>query len=77
LEPGTAARVQFSVHADRTAFTGRDLRRIVEPGELEVMVGSSARDLPCRGSVLLTGDVRTVGHDRRFTTPVEVTPTGE
>jgi beta-xylosidase len=74
LEPGTGARVRFRVHADRTAFTGRDLRRIVEPGELEVMVGTSAGDLPCRGSVVLTGPLRAVGHDRRFTTPVEVTP---
>lgn len=74
LEPGAGARVEFSVHADRTAFTGRDLRRIVEPGEMEVMVGTSAADLPCRGSLRLTGPLRAVGHDRRFTTPVDVQP---
>jgi beta-glucosidase len=62
------------VHADRTAFTGRDLRRIVEPGDLEVLVGTSAADLPCRDVVQLTGPTRVVGHDRRLDTPVEVTP---
>jgi beta-glucosidase-like glycosyl hydrolase len=74
LEPGAAADVSFRVHADRTAFTGVDLRRIVEPGDLEVLVGTSARDLPCRGRVRLTGDVRVVGHDRRLDTPVDVRP---
>ena len=74
LEPGDGVDVRFAVHADRTAFTGRDLRRIVEPGELDVLVGTSAQDLPCRGTVRLTGPVRAVGSDRRLTTPVELSP---
>jgi len=72
LEPGASARVRFHVHADRTAFTGRDLRRIVEPGDIEVLVGTSSIDLPCRATVRLTGATRVVGHDRRLTTPVDV-----
>ncbi|MFF0726006.1 glycoside hydrolase family 3 N-terminal domain-containing protein [Streptomyces sp. NPDC004134] len=71
LEPGASARVRFHVHADRTAFTGRDLRRIVEPGKVEVLLGTSAADLPCRVAVRLTGATRVVGHDRRLTTPVD------
>ena len=74
LEPGAAAAVTFRVHADRTAFTGRDLRRIVEPGDIELFVGTSAADLPCQGGITLTGPVRVVGHDRRLVTPVEVGP---
>ncbi|MFF0267425.1 glycoside hydrolase family 3 N-terminal domain-containing protein [Kribbella sp. NPDC004536] len=72
LEPGQAAEVTFRVHADRTAYTGPDLRRIVEPGEFEVMVGTSALDLPCRAMLRMTGDVRVVGHDRVLTTPVSI-----
>jgi beta-glucosidase len=74
LEPGAAADVTFHLHADRTAFVGRDLRRIVEPGEVEVLVGSSSRDLPCRGVVRFTGAERVVGHDRRLHTPVDIAP---
>jgi beta-glucosidase len=74
LEPREALDVRFRVHADRTAFTGRDLTRIVEPGELDVLVGSAADDLPCRGTVTLTGPVRAVGSERRLTTPVELSP---
>ncbi|WP_433496371.1 glycoside hydrolase family 3 N-terminal domain-containing protein [Sphaerimonospora sp. CA-214678] len=74
LEPGASARVTFTVHADRTAFTGRDLRRVVEPGDVEVFVGTSASHQPCQGGVRLTGPLRHVGHDRRLVTPAEVTP---
>ncbi len=74
LRPGEAADVRFTVHADRTAFTGRDLRRVVEPGELEVLVGTSSAHLPCRARLRLTGTLRVVGADRELITPVEVTP---
>ncbi|NKZ08626.1 beta-glucosidase family protein [Actinomadura latina] len=74
LEPGEAARIEFEVHADRTAFTGPDLRRIVEPGAVEVAVGRSSADLPLQGSFTLDGPVRELGPDRVLTVPVEVTP---
>lgn len=76
LEPGAAADVTFRVHADRTAYTGPDLRRIVEPGDFEVMLGTSSLDLPCRATVRITGDVRVVGHQRVLTTPVTVQDPG-
>ncbi|GAA4484393.1 glycoside hydrolase family 3 N-terminal domain-containing protein [Actinoallomurus oryzae] len=74
LAPGTAARVTFSVHADRTGFTGADLRRIVEPGTIEVAVGSSSEDLPLRGEFVLTGAKRVLDAGRVLTVPVTVTP---
>ena len=77
LEPGAAADVSFLIHADRTAFVGRDLQRIVEPGEVEILVGTSATDLPGRAVVRLTGPVRVVGHDRRLVTPADVRPAAE
>jgi beta-glucosidase len=74
LEPAGSCDVTFTLSADRTAFTGRDYTRIVEPGDVEVLLGTSAGDLPCRATFRLTGAVRVVGHDRRLTTPVEVRP---
>jgi beta-glucosidase len=76
LEPGEAVDVRFEVHADRTAFHDRAFRRVVEPGELEVLVGSSSASLPCRGTVRLTGSLREVGAGRRLVTPVTVEPAG-
>jgi beta-xylosidase len=73
LAPGQSARVEFTVHADRTSFTGLDLRRIVEPGEIEVAVGRSSADLPLTGSFVLDGPTRVLGPERILTVPVEVT----
>ena len=77
LEPGEAVDVRFRVHADRTAYTNRGYKRVVEPGDLEVLVGTSATELPCHAKVTLTGRRRTLGHDRRLRTPVEVHPAGD
>jgi beta-glucosidase-like glycosyl hydrolase len=74
LAPGETVDVRFQVHADRTAYPNREFDRIVEPGDIDVMVGTSAADLPCRGRVRLTGSLRVVGHDRQLVTPVEVGP---
>lgn len=76
LAPGDAVDVTFQVHADRTAFTGRDLQRIVEPGEIEVHIGTSATDLPCVGRVRLVGEARVVGAGRVLGTPVELSARG-
>ncbi|MFG2002830.1 glycoside hydrolase family 3 N-terminal domain-containing protein [Spirillospora sp. NPDC048911] len=76
LEPGRSARVEFRVHADRTSFTGLAMRRIVEPGVIEVAVGGSSAeaDLVLRGAFTLEGPVREPGADRVLTVPVHVAP---
>ncbi|WP_236833523.1 glycoside hydrolase family 3 N-terminal domain-containing protein, partial [Blastococcus sp. MG754427] len=74
LAAGETARASFQVHADRAAFTGRDLRRVVEPGELVLSVGTSSEDMPLRVPVRLTGPEREAGPDRVLTTPVRVEP---
>lgn len=55
LEPGASARVSISVPTDMLGFTGMDGRRVVEPGEFEIMVGASSADLPLKAVVTLTG----------------------
>jgi beta-glucosidase len=75
LQPLESRTVTFTLHADRTAFTGRDLRLVVEPGDLQVLVGSSAADLPCVAILRLTGEPRFVGADRVLVTPVQVSGT--
>lgn len=70
LEPGQRRRVSFDLHADRVSFTGVDQRRIVEPGVVELSVGTSSEDRPLVAEVTYTGAVRHVGEGRVLTTPV-------
>ena len=72
LAAGETATVEFTLDADRTTFIGPDLRRVVAPGEIQLSVGRSAADLPCRASFRLTGTMRAAGADRVLTTPVVV-----
>jgi beta-xylosidase len=64
LEPGASVRLSVEVPADLAAFTGRDGRRIVEPGSLVLGFGRSSADLPLEASVELVGPVRVVDHTR-------------
>ena len=42
LEPGRSAKVSFKITADLFGYWGRDLRRRVDPGEVDVIVGPNA-----------------------------------
>lgn len=57
LAPGESARVRFSVPVQRFAFTGRDLRTVVEPGDVEVWVASHAAASRPGGAVHADGIV--------------------
>ncbi|MCG7207242.1 glycoside hydrolase family 3 N-terminal domain-containing protein [Streptomyces arenae] len=72
LAPGEQRRVTFRLHADRLAYTGPDLHRIVEPGEITVMLGASVTDIRLTGTIHLTGPTRRVGHDRVLHTAAHV-----
>jgi hypothetical protein len=53
LAAGEAQRVRFEIPLGHLGFTGRDLRYVVEPGELTVFVGTSVAELHEAGSVTL------------------------
>jgi hypothetical protein len=74
LDAGEAARVTFTLHADRTAFTTVDLRRVVIAGEIGLALGASAADIRGRLTLQLVGEEREAGHDRVLTTPATRSP---
>ncbi|RKT19910.1 beta-xylosidase [Streptomyces sp. 1114.5] len=66
LAAGTQTRLRVVVPADLASFTGRDGRRIVEPGELELRVAASSTDIRLTATVRLEGPVRVLDHTRRL-----------
>jgi beta-glucosidase len=71
LAPGEAKTVAFEVAADQLAFHDREMRLVVEPGAIEVMVGASCEDIRLRGSFDIVAPGREV-RSRVRTTPVTV-----
>ena len=72
LEPGEEAEVRFAVPADLLAFSGPDLRPVVEPGVLEWAVGASSADIRLQGTVTLRGPAYHPAVPRRLVTGTEV-----
>ncbi|BFO19159.1 hypothetical protein SHKM778_55470 [Streptomyces sp. KM77-8] len=66
LEAGESRRVRVTVPADVASFTGRDGRRVVEPGDLELRLAASSTDARLTATVTLTGPARHVDHTRRL-----------
>ena len=74
LEPGEAARVTFTVHADLASFTGLAGQRIVEPGDVELRFGRGVGDIAATVPLRLTGAVREVGPGRRLLSEARIDP---
>ncbi|MCO1653597.1 glycoside hydrolase family 3 N-terminal domain-containing protein [Pseudonocardia humida] len=71
---GAAVRVEVSVPVERFAVWGRGMRRAVEPGEFEVLVGRSATDIRLSGrTTAVLPEPPTAGHSR---SEQSVTPFG-
>jgi beta-glucosidase len=72
LEPGETRQVVFHLPVDQLAFYDLDLNLILEPGRIEVMVGSSSQDIRLRGAFEIVGAPRVEVDERVFACPVSV-----
>ncbi|GGJ10741.1 beta-glucosidase [Alicyclobacillus cellulosilyticus] len=73
LAPGEAKRVTFTLDVRQLGFYDRNMRYIVEPGEVEVHIGASSADLRLTGRFTIRGD-GPVACDKVFTTKVKAEP---
>lgn len=55
LEPNESRRLEFELRADDLAFHGRDMRRVVEPGDFHVWIGGNS-DTDLRAEFRLVAD---------------------
>ncbi|WP_318306867.1 beta-glucosidase family protein [Amycolatopsis solani] len=64
VAPGATAVLDIGLHADLTSYTGRAGRRQVDPGDVELRVGTSSEQIVATLHCTLTGPRRHVGFDR-------------
>lgn len=70
LEPGQSKRVSFHLAVNQLAFYNAHDDFVVEPGMVDVMVGSSSEDLPCTGTFTITGATASVQNKTFFSAVV-------
>jgi beta-glucosidase len=56
LAPGESKRVTFDLAVEQLGFYDREMRFCVEPGWVEVMIGSSSADIRLKGGFEVTGE---------------------
>lgn len=73
LKRGERTKVTFRLPTDMLNLTGRNGRRIVEPGEFDLMIGASSDDIRFTLRVVVVGEVRELSKDWRMESHVEIT----
>ncbi len=74
LKPGEARTVSFALKPTQLAFYNLDMTLVVEPGNMDVMLGSSSEDIRLRGEFEITGSVLKVDGARPLTSEVICRP---
>jgi beta-glucosidase len=66
LAPGETRTVTFLLDVRQLGFYNQAMAYVVEPGTVEVMIGSSSQDIRARGTFTITGVTTDVGRDKVF-----------
>jgi beta-xylosidase len=73
LEPGASKTVTFTVPLSLLAYTGLSGEVVMEPGPVELSVGSSSDDIRSTAKFTVTGKTRTIkGEERAFLSAASV-----
>jgi beta-glucosidase len=72
LDARQSAKVSFKIHADRTAFTGLDCKRIIESGSFILSVGDSSEDIQQKIDFEIVGESRILDSHPVLDTPFKI-----
>jgi beta-glucosidase len=74
LAPEETNRVVFSVDVSQLAFYDSEMRLVVEPGDVEILIGASSEDIRQRATVSITGETRALSRAEIRPTTVAIRP---
>lgn len=72
LMPGESKKVTFTLSANQLAFYDRQMKYVVEPGQIKLMLGSSSTDIRLQGQFDIKGKTVDVSRSKVYLTPVRV-----
>jgi beta-glucosidase len=72
IQPGETCTIIFHLPVDQLAFYDEDLNLVLEPGKMDIMLGSSSEDIRLRGLFTITGARKMQVKERVFVCPVEI-----
>lgn len=72
LAPGEKKAVRFELAVSQLAFYDRSMRFVVEPGTIEVLIGSSSEDIRLRSTFDIVGETTEERGRRAYTTHTSV-----
>ncbi len=72
LKPGQNKTVAFILPVTQLGFYNRDMKFVVEPGAVKVMVGSSSQDIRLTGKFNITGETVEIKNKRKYFTIAKV-----
>ena len=71
LKPGETKKLIFHLNTAQLGYYNEEMEFVVEPGQLEIMVGTSSEDLPLKEMISLVGKKLNVAGKRSYTCQVE------
>ncbi|MEZ5559885.1 MAG: glycoside hydrolase family 3 N-terminal domain-containing protein [Pseudomonadales bacterium] len=72
IPAGERRQVRFRLDASQLGYYDQQMRFVVDPGEVEILVGASSRDIRLRALVVLQGERRPLKQQQKLATQVEV-----
>jgi beta-glucosidase len=69
---GAGRRVKFVLDVSQLGYFDRGMRFVVDPGEVELLVGASSRDIHLRKTVTILGERRPLQQQQVVATQAEV-----
>jgi len=73
LAPQQSARVTFTLSANQLGFYDRNMDFVLEPGKIDLLIGSSSADIRLKGELDIVGKATDISAEKVYLTPVAVT----